>query len=293
MNGFLLLDKPKGITSFFCIKQLRRILHIKKMGFAGTLDPLATGLMIMAVGEATKMIPFLEGSDKVYVVKIKFGQVSTTYDREGEISDYKGGERAAGVELSRGLIAEVLEEDFAGEREQVPPAYSALWVDGKRAYDLARNKQEFTLKSRKVNFYELIIKSYTWPYLTVKVHCSVGTYIRSFAHDLGIRLGCGGYVEELRRVKHGGYSVKNAVKLDDLNSLNVAGYLLRPEEMFPDFPRMELSQEQYDILKNGGFIEDNTDYGKVPILAMFEGVCTGVLEVHEKSLKYKKKFLLD
>jgi len=182
-----------------------------------------------------------------------------------------------------------LEADFAGEREQVPPAYSAIWVDGQRAYDLARKNMEFKLKSRKVNFYELKIKSYVWPYLSVKVHCSVGTYIRSFAHDLGVILGCGGYVEELRRVKHGDYSVKNAVKLDDLNQLNVSGHLLRPEEMFSSFPRLELTRAQLDVLNNGGFIENKPGYKKGPILAMFEGVCTGVLELHKNQLKYWRK----
>ncbi len=286
MDGFLLLDKPKGITSFFCVKMLRRILGVKKMGFAGTLDPLATGLMIVAVGEATKMIPFLEGADKVYEVKIRLGKVSTTYDGEGEVTDYKNAVRPVRSEIGR-----VLEEDFLGERDQVPPIYSAIWVDGKRAYDLARKNKDFKMKSRRVNFFDLKIKAYAWPNLSVKTHCSSGTYIRSLAHDLGAALKCGGYVVDLRRVKIGEYSIKDAVKLDDLNALNAGRFLVRPEEMFKSLPRLELTREQYDVLKNGGLVENKPGYVKGPVLAMYEGVCTGILELFENKLKYKKRFL--
>lgn len=287
MNGFLLLDKPKGITSFFCVKKLRWLLGTKKMGFAGTLDPLATGLMIVAAGEATKMIPFLEGADKVYDVTIRLGRVSTTYDAEGELSDYSG----VLVKPTRVLIQNVLDEHFSGEREQFPPAHSAVWVDGKRAYELARQNKVFKLKSRSVNFYDLKIRSYVWPSLTLRVHCSAGTYVRSLAHDLGGLLGCGGYVRELRRIKHGRYSVKDAVLLDDLTPLNVAGYLRRIEDMFVDFNRMELTSEEYRILENGGFIENRPDFSGEPVLAMFEGVCSGVLELRGNKLKYKRRFL--
>lgn len=293
MNGFLLLDKPKGITSFLCIKKLRRIFGVKRMGFAGTLDPLATGLMIVAVGEATKMIPFLEGADKVYEVKIRLGKVSTTYDGEGEIGTYEKRQGRKAKKPTRALIEETLKKEFAGERDQIPPSFSAVWVDGKRAYDLARKKKDFKLKSRRVSFYDLKIKAYTWPLLSIKVHCSSGTYIRSLAYDLGVALKCGGYVAELRRVKIGEYSIKDAVKLDDLNALNAGRFLVRPEEMFKNLPRLELTREQYDVLKNGGLVENKPGYVQGPVLAMFEGVCTGILELHNEQLKYWRKFLVE
>ncbi len=287
MHGFFLIDKPKGVTSFLCVKKLRRLTGMKKAGFAGTLDPLASGLMILAVGEATKMISYLEKADKVYEVKIKLGEVSNTYDGEGEIKVLDVVEKP-----SRVRILEVLEDDFTGEKDQVPPNFSAIWVDGKRAYDLARKKKDFELKSRRVHFYESVLKSYSWPYLRAVVHCSSGTYIRSFADDLGRILGCGGYVDELRRLKVDGFSVKKAVKLDDLTKLNVGEYLVRVEEMFSDFARMELTAEQYDVLKNGGFIDNKAGFGDAPVLAMFEGVCVGVLGLHKGMIKFDKRFNL-
>lgn len=282
-----MIDKPKGVTSFFCVKKLRWLTGMKKAGFAGTLDPLATGLMLVAVGEATKMISYLEKVDKVYEVKIKLGEVSNTYDGEGEIKACDYSEKP-----SRGRILEVLEDDFTGEKDQVPPIFSAIWVDGKRAYDLARKKKDFKLKSRRVNFYESVLKSYSWPYLRAVVHCSSGTYIRSFADDLGRILGCGGYVEELRRLKVDGFSVKNAVKLDDLTKLNVFGYLVRIEEMFSDFTRLELTREQYEVLKNGGFVDNVAELSAAPVLAMFGGVCVGVLGLHKGRIKFDKRFNL-
>ncbi len=287
MRGFFLIDKPKGVTSFLCVKKLRWLTGMKKMGFAGTLDPLATGLMLVAVGEATKMISCLEGVDKVYEVKIKLGEVSNTYDGEGDIRPYECAEKP-----SRGRLLEVLEDHFIGEKDQVPPNFSAIWVDGERAYDLARKKKDFTLKSRRVHFYESVLKSYAWPYLRAVVHCSSGTYIRSFANDLGEKLGCGGYVDELRRLKVAGFSVKNAVKLDDLTKINVSDYLVRVEEMFRDYVRLELTTEQYEVLKNGQFIANRANFGGEPILGMYDGECVGVLGLHKGMIKFDKRFNL-
>lgn len=284
--GFLFIDKPQGSTSFEGVRQLRKVLNMRKVGFLGTLDPLATGLLIFAVGEATKMIPYLEDVDKTYEVVVRFGATSNTYDGEGQIEEFPDVPQP-----SRSAIEEVLEEEFVGERMQVPPAFSAVHVDGKRAYELARKKQDVILKPRKVNFYDVRLKSYKWPDARIVVHCSSGTYVRSFAHDLGEYLGCGGYVASLRRTKVGSYSVKSAVKLETITPQNVASHLLMPEEMFHDWTQVQLNRERFDSLWHGGFIENFAELKRGPALALYEGGCVGILEVHASGkLKLARRF---
>lgn len=285
MNGFLLIDKPEGITSFYCVKILRRVSGVRRIGFAGTLDPLATGLMVFALGEATKLITYMEKADKVYDVSIRLGAVSDTYDAKGRITEV-----AFSGKPGRSAIEKIIEDDFIGEREQVPPIYSAIHVNGERAYDLARKGQKVVMKKRAVHFYDIKVKAYAWPVLKLTVHCGSGTYIRSLAHDLGQKIGCGGYVEELRRVKIGLHHVKDAVGLDDLDLLNVRKHLVAPEVFFKDWRMKELGDGEYAILANGGFVECRGLEVAVPIMALFKGQCVGVLEVFEGKLKFEKKF---
>lgn len=204
------IDKPKGITSFDVIRILRRQLGIRKMGHAGTLDPLATGLLIIATGKATKEISKYMGLPKEYEVEIEFGKTSTSYDADGEIS--VGSLRA----VSREEFEEILPK-FIGEIEQMPPIYSALKIKGVRAYDLARKGEAVTLMPRKVNVESIKIITWQWPVVSLKINCGKGTYIRSIAHDIGQMLGCGGYVRELRRTAIGEFRVENAKKLDVSN----------------------------------------------------------------------------
>lgn len=286
MLGFLLIDKPKGISSFDCIRKLRKLFNMRCMGFVGTLDPLATGLLLFGLGEATKLIPYLEGTDKTYETGVHFGATSNTYDGEGKIVDFP-----APREPSRRQIEEILEEEFLGEREQVPPQFSAIQIDGKRAYAMARKNETIELKPRKVSFYDIALKSYKWPSARFVVRCGSGTYIRSFAHDLGQKLGCGGYIEELRRTKIGPYSVKNAVKLDDLTSKNVVSYVLKPEEMFHDWVHVQLNKERFYLLWHGGFVENFAHLKSGPALAMYKNDCIGTLELHASGqLKLARRF---
>lgn len=291
MNGFIFIDKPKDLSSFSCLRGLRKICNMKRVGFLGTLDPLATGLMIYALGEATKLISFLEGKDKVYDVSIELGAKSTTYDAEGDLTVKKNPHKPGRIE-----IEEMLAEEFLGERTQVPPAYSAIQIGGKRAYALARKGEKVTLKSRSVVFYDLKLKSYSWPLLRINVHCGSGTYIRSLAHDLGEKLGCYGYVKDLRRTKIGTYSVKDAVSFDNLNEVNYRNYIISPPDMLKDWLRINLSEPEYGVLSSGGFIDDRLSFKSVDargvslILALYDGQCVGVLERHKGKLKFKKKF---
>lgn len=206
MDQILLIDKPKGITSFDVIRHLRKKLGVRKMGHAGTLDPLATGLLIIATGSATKEISRYMDLPKEYEVLIEFGKVSTTYDADGEISQ--------GVlrDVSRTEFEDNL-KNFIGEILQTPPIFSAKKIAGVRAYDLARQGKEVKLEPRKIKIDRIEILKWDWPFVSLRINCGKGTYIRSLAHDIGKKLGCGGYVKELRRTAIGEFKVENAERI--------------------------------------------------------------------------------
>lgn len=201
----LLIDKPKGITSFDVIRRLRRKLGVRKMGHAGTLDPLATGLLIIAVGKATKELSRYMGLPKKYEVLIEFGKVSTTYDADGKLTEMPM-ENVARNEFENAL------KNFIGEINQIPPAFSAIHVNGQRAHDLARKGIKVEMAPRKVQIHGIKILDFSWPLISLEVSCGKGTYIRSLAHDIGQMLGCGGYVKELRRTAIGDFQVEDAMR---------------------------------------------------------------------------------
>lgn len=216
MDGFLLIDKEKGITSFDIIRIVRKILGEKKAGHAGTLDPLATGLVIVGLGKATKSLKDLLGMDKKYEVLAEFGYVSDSYDADGVVSPLN-----TDMVFGEDRLGDILDKKFTGKIEQMPPVYSALKVNGKRACDIVRAGGKVVLKPRIVTVHEFKIKEYRWPLISFEVHCGSGTYVRSLIHDLGQVLGCGAYVKELRRTSIANYSVKDAVpservRLDDV-----------------------------------------------------------------------------
>lgn len=211
MDGFLLVDKEKGMTSFDVIRHLRRNLGIKKAGHAGTLDPLATGLMIVALEKATKSLKNLLKMDKRYEVLAEFGYISDSYDADGNVSPLN-----TDIIIGEDRLGDILNKKFTGKIEQMPPIYSALKVNGKRACDIVRAGGNVTLRPRKVDVYEFKVKEYRWPLISFEVYCGSGTYVRSLIHDLGQTLGCGAYVKELRRTAIANYDVKDALKTDNL-----------------------------------------------------------------------------
>ena len=208
MEEIIYVDKPTGMTSFGAVARVRRILsqregHKVKVGHTGTLDPFATGLLILLAGKATKKAPELTKKDKVYEATIRLGETSTTGDPEGEIT-------ATGAELpSEEQIAEVLKQ-FTGKIEQRPPIFSAIKINGERAYKLARKGQEVEMPTRTVEIYSIEQISYSEPELQIRTHVSSGTYIRTLAEDIGKALGCGAYCSQLRRTQIAEY------KLDEL-----------------------------------------------------------------------------
>jgi tRNA pseudouridine55 synthase len=221
-KGFILINKPAGITSHDVVDKLREITKIKKIGHAGILDPFATGLLILGIGrEFTKKLSVFQKKDKEYIANLRLGAESDTFDRDGKIVERK---------VERIPEREEIEETlkiFLGEIEQIPPAFSAKKIGGKKLYELARKGIKVEPKPQRVKIYEISILEYKFPYLKIKVKCSSGTYIRSLANDIGKKLGCGAYVEELTRTKIGEFSIENAIELLKLNSQNWRNFLIK------------------------------------------------------------------
>ncbi len=215
LEEMVLVDKPAGMTSFGVVARVRRVLSEQagkrvKVGHTGTLDPFATGLLILMVGEGTKKAQEFLKLDKCYEATVRLGWTSTTGDPEGEISQKMDIEEPALEEVEKAV------EALTGEIEQKVPVFSAVKIEGKRAYDLARKGVAVEMPVRKVKIYSLEILDYQWPELKIRCKVSSGTYIRALAEDLGEKLGVGGYLTALRRTQVGEYKVEEARKLDDI-----------------------------------------------------------------------------
>lgn len=224
MNGILFVDKPKGITSHDVVDIVRGQLGIRRVGHGGTLDPLATGLMLILVGKSTKLFPKLSGLDKEYFATMKLGTVTSTGDSEGKILKESGYDNITELEI-RDVFSK-----FIGELLQVPPQVSALRYKGRRLYDLARQGKTVSLPPRRIKIHSLIIKNISLPYIDFEAFCSKGTYIRKLAEDIGNVLGCGAHITKIRRTKIGPFKVEDSInpyKVDE-------SYLIR------DIPRLEV-----------------------------------------------------
>lgn len=221
LEGIILIDKPLKITSHQVVEKLRKITGIKKIGHSGTLDPLATGLLILGIGrKATRNLSNFLKLDKEYIAKIRLGAVSNTLDKEGKI------EMKEVKKIPKRKKVEKILKFFSGKIKQTPPIFSAKKIKGTPLYKLIRKGIKIQPRSVEIEIYKIKILKYQWPYLKIKVHCSSGTYIRSLANDIGEKLNCGGYLEELKRTKIGKYSVRKAIKLSKLNSRNWKNFLI-------------------------------------------------------------------
>lgn len=223
MKGFILIDKPEGITSFDVVARLRRLTGEKRIGHAGTLDPFATGLLLVAVGrEATRELQKFVGLPKHYEATFVLGATSTTDDVKGEIS-----ESVSTKHLTKEEVEDAI-RSFKGSIDQVPPTYAAIKVQGKKLYELARAGKPTLVEPRRVHIYSIIPLSdlSNISNLSLHIHCSSGTYIRSIARDLGVKLGVGGYVSELRRTSIGPFVITDAMTFDQLNQTNIESHLV-------------------------------------------------------------------
>ncbi len=220
-NGVLAIDKPSGWTSFDVVAVARRVIGAKRVGHGGTLDPLATGLLPLLIGPATKFADTLHTASKVYAALITFGHETATDDREGTPTRMADVPRLSVAELDSALAP------FRGEIAQVPPAYAAVKVDGRRAYSRARSGETFTLAPRPVTIERLAIASWEAPALRLLVVCSTGTYIRSLARDIGVAIGSAAHLGGLRRLAVGGLTVDDALTVETLRGTPAATFVLR------------------------------------------------------------------
>jgi tRNA pseudouridine55 synthase len=204
----ILIDKPLRWTSFDVIRKIRNLIRIKKVGHAGTLDPLATGLLIVCTGKFTKRINEYMAQEKEYTGTFTLGAITASYDLEQETTDFKPVEHLSDEEIRSATKL------FTGEIMQVPPSHSAIQINGKRVYELARQGKEVIIEPRKVTVSAFEITTIELPVLHFRIICGTGTYIRSIAHDLGAALGCGGHLSSLRRTRIGGFSAENAMTME-------------------------------------------------------------------------------
>jgi tRNA pseudouridine55 synthase len=245
VTGLLVLDKPSGITSRDALDRAAKWFPRKtKIGHAGTLDPLATGVLVLAIGQATRLIEYVQAMPKVYRTRIRLGGTSDTDDADGTITLDTSANPVAESAVRSALAA------FVGAVEQVPPAYSAARVDGRRAHMLARKGMEVNLAPRTVRIDGINVLEYRWPDLEIDVLCGKGTYIRSIARDLGQALGVGGYVTDLRRMRIGPFAVADAVALED--DAAAAHAKLQPIAVaVGNIPQMRITADQARALRMG------------------------------------------
>ncbi|NIO48221.1 MAG: tRNA pseudouridine(55) synthase TruB [Candidatus Aminicenantes bacterium] len=252
MDGLILVDKPQNFTSHDIVLKIRNIINIKKVGHCGTLDPLATGLMLLALGKATRLFSFFSNRDKVYKGQIRLGFSTDTYDSAGKPTSSEEKDYPSKDNLLKAM------KRFEGEIQQVPPPYSAKKYKGKPLYLLVRRKKEFELRPSKVFVHMFKLIKYNPPLLEFKVKCSSGTYIRSLAHDIGQDLGCGAHLSELTRTDVGYFSIKESHTIGEIKGLTEAAkidkFLIPLESLLPEFPKIILKERGSVLAKNGNLI---------------------------------------
>ncbi len=254
VSGVLVVDKPVGLTSHDVVQIIRRGTGIRRAGHTGTLDPRASGVLVVLIGPAVRLSEYVSASDKRYQATIRLGSSTDTYDSEGLVLS----ESSSGVDITEEQFNEVLNR-FVGEIEQVPPPYSAVKVKGRKAYDMARKGEEVNLEPRKIQVYSLEVLEWAPPEVVIDVYCSSGTYVRSLANDLGEELGCGAHLIGLRRTKSGRFTLRDAVPLRRLQEAFDAGewyrHLIPAAEALADWPMVELNADEVELIRHGHRIE--------------------------------------
>lgn len=248
-SGVLLLDKPEGITSHDVVDRVRKLMGIRQVGHAGTLDPFATGLLIVAVGPATRLLEYVVGLPKMYEAQITLGATSDTDDKTGTISKVSEARKVSINDVNKVL------DSFLGQQSQTPPRYAAIKVRGKKLYEYARSNTFVELTPRQVTIYSISLQTYDYPIMEFTVECSSGTYIRALGRDIGQALKTGAYVSALRRTRIGKWSVADAAQLDALSKKTIHDYLLPPEELVQHLPAIALTREQTAAFRHSQKVE--------------------------------------
>jgi tRNA pseudouridine55 synthase len=246
-EGILSIDKPKGPTSHDVVSRVRRLANTRKVGHGGTLDPLSSGLLILALGRATRLLEYVQSESKTYRALVRLGQTSSTYDGEGKLED------SGAVDVSDEKLLTALSR-FRGKIEQAPPMFSAVKREGKPLYELARKGVVVQRERREVTIYELELLSYERPDVTLYIRCSGGTYIRSLAHDLGQFLGCGAYMAGLRRTEVGQLTLQDAVPLQELSASNLPARLQAMDVVVGHLPVLRLPRMEAQRMSQGQWV---------------------------------------
>ena len=289
-SGIINVYKEKGFTSFDVVAKLRGILRTKKIGHTGTLDPDAEGVLPVCIGRATKVCDILTDKDKVYEAMMLLGVETDTQDTSGAVLSEKP------VEVSEEEVKKAI-LSFVGDYAQVPPMYSALKVNGKKLYELAREGKSVERKARNVQIFSIEILEVNLPRVRMSVHCSKGTYIRTLCHDIGTMLGCGGCMEKLLRTKVGVFELKDTLKLSEIDELAKAGAveekIISVDELFEDYVKVWTKQTFDVVVHNGNRVEKRMFTEKLPLnterLRVYdsENVFIGIYEYSDERNDYK------
>lgn len=259
MNGIILIDKPQGWTSHDVVGKLRGILHERRIGHSGTLDPLATGLLVVFIGRATRAAEFAEADRKEYIAGLRLGMSTDTQDITGRIISKE-------TDIPDEPEVRIAIERFRGELEQIPPMYSAVKIGGKKLYELARKGESIERKPRHITIFGLEITGRSDNDYILDVVCSKGTYIRTLCHDIGAALGCGGCMSSLRRTKSGVFSVDNAYTIAEIQEAADRGeeekLLLPIDTLFAGYPKLSVDADSEKKLKNGCIINTSSPDGR-------------------------------
>lgn len=250
MNGVLNIFKPKGMSSFDAVRVVKKVAGTGKVGHTGTLDPEATGVLPICIGKATKIIDYIMDSEKVYEVTLKLGIRTTTYDLEGEVLEERDPSHLTEEEILNSI------NSFKGEYSQIPPMYSALKQNGVRLYELARKGIEVERKGRLVNIYNLEDIKINNPYISMKVTCSKGTYIRSLCYDIGEKLGVFATMTQLNRAKTSVFSQEKSININELTKENINDYILSMEEALEKYDKIIVNKKYAKLLVNGVRVAD-------------------------------------
>lgn len=265
VSGVLVLDKPIGLTSHDVVQIIRRGTGIRRAGHTGTLDPRASGVLVVLIGPAVRLSEYVSASDKRYQATVRLGSTTDTFDAEGRVTSSMPID-----DIQEEYFNEILQQ-FVGEMEQVPPPYSAVKVKGRKAYEMAREGEEVDLQPRIIHVYSLEVLEWAPPEAVIDVYCSSGTYVRSLANDLGRALGVGAHLVGLRRTKSGRFTLRDAVPLRRLQEAFDAGnwykYLIPAAEALADWPMVELDADEVELVRHGH---------RVPIQAGQTGWARGV-----------------
>ncbi len=276
IHGILLLDKRLGVSSNRALQEVKRLFNANKAGHTGSLDPLATGLLPLCFGEATKVSAMMLDDNKRYQVVIKLGVMTDTGDAEGKVIEEK-----PVPELSLAEIESCL-HSFTGEIDQVPPMYSALKHNGRKLYELAREGKTIERKARRISIFELELLHVTADSLKLDVFCSKGTYIRSLAEDIGHYLGCGGTVTELRRIQAGQFNIEHAFTIEQLQEMDLEALtncLIDVDKPLDTIPAIELSTKQASLVRHGQQIETEIEANQGMVRMYSEQVFLGLGEM--------------